>query len=412
METINTAEKNKGQSGYETLGKEVPFAGNKKPEGRPEESKRLSAREFWKKGDVQIAREVFTALNTATPLISESKKDKWAEYVIDNTNGYTYDKGEHILRISTDSARKIPTVLESLNRKTSLMDVCKDISSNSEHPAEVLDVAFHFSNQGPALRFLYLSDTIMPLDSSKRPHPLTSNQGLTVELAVQTKKNNPSSPNTVEDYKQSIAETQKLWKESEGIISDEDREAWRQTLCVNALSDSAGADTKHALEIMKTLQSNEDKAQLAPEVKKKIDDFLESKTEKERKIILESNILDITKEKYPQNFEKLRKYKKEYNNLKKSQDSLKKTEITPDKFTINEKVLVLVLRYSKQGPKFFIEQIGKSPSQTEMKLLANEAARRTLGVSSYDKVPQNKKEEALRAITGFYKKLQPESKVA
>ena len=252
-------------------------------------------------------------------------------------------------------------ILEALNSKrpnyTKIAETLKEINS-----PEITAEAFNSKKTGGPLFFVYSAEKYMPkyMDEKHRPIEIKSS-GIQEYLAQKTIQDHPDTENSLEDYKNAIKDAQNLWLQGYRTISREDRESWRETLCVNALYESAGADTREALKIIMALNRG----------------------------------VDVTKP------------ERQKIDLTPGQESV---TIYGEKghfdYMVNdEKVRAIVLRYGGQkGLDFYQEIIGDHPSKTEQIILAKELARRVTHKKKYDEIPEAKYKQVEDIVTGYYEK--------
>ena len=252
-------------------------------------------------------------------------------------------------------------------------EVLKDLQSKNPNYSKVIKTlkelnspkitteALASKETGAPLLFLLAAEKYMPLHPDEDHAPLDiEDTELQEYLAQKTMEDRPDSVNTIEDYKKAIKNAQNLWLSSYKVISREDRESWRQTLCVNALDESAGADTNEALKIILALNKGIDVTK--PEF------FKIDHTPGEESITLYGE-------------------KGRFN------------------YMVNdEKVRALVLRYGgKKGLEFYRKIIGDHPSESEQKIFATELARRRTGAKSYGEIPKETYKQIEKIVMDNYK---------
>ncbi|MBR3368483.1 hypothetical protein IKG45_01680 [Candidatus Saccharibacteria bacterium] len=252
-------------------------------------------------------------------------------------------------------------ILESLNSNgPNYVKIIKDLRKIDS--PKLTDKAFDTKN-GARLFFLYYADEYMPLYGLKKGEKTQKIPDFFCDtLAHVHCKHNPPTDSRlgIENFKQAIANTQKQWEASKDLVSLDDRKAWRQTLIVNALSESTGADTSEAIKAMRAMHRG----------------------------------IDITK---PESF----RIDKDANGNNEA------ITIFGEKGHMNymvgdNNVRMLILRYDKNGLEFYKKIIGNTPSESEQNRLALEVARRRTKSKSYDEIPKDQLEEIKSIVKKHY----------
>lgn len=252
----------------ENYGKEAnnDKSGTKKPEGRPEKSNREKGFVYLDPDENAKTPVLAEMLHRADSLIPEEKKEEWDKYIENNTVGYTYNKGKNIHRFSPKTCKKIVDVLEKLNNpQNNLTDILDQLRDQNESESEkvsdaiLVEAAFKFSEKGPALKLLDRIDTYLP-EKTENASQLTPNSGLTSDIAIQTSKNSQKKTKEKRRTKQfltnlrnGIAKIPELYSKTKNLISDNDQRAWKEALCVDALSGERETSLNSAVKIMQAL---------------------------------------------------------------------------------------------------------------------------------------------------------------